>query len=607
MIVSHPHTHEQLKSWRAGNTRQTLALMLIAVGGLSSAQTFVRINQVGFLPSDLKSAVVMSMTEVSGSDCMVVEKGTGKMVLKATLQRTSESYGQFPHVYSVDVTPVRSEGKYVLRVNDRDSAEFSVGVNSYKQYLFHPFAYLREQHCGYNPVFDTVCHTSDGIVVAGPGEGTRVDAVGGYHDASDYLRFLITTSYTSGILLMTYKEYPGLWEDRVDGRGRNGSNGVPDILDEARWGVEWMLKLTPQPGALYHQVADDRDHRFFDLPFRDSSDYGWGAGNGRPVYPVTGAPQGLFEHKNTSTGVSNVAGRTAAVFALASWLWSRDGFDKAFAGILRSKAVELYRMAVEREGSSESVPCRAPYRFHEITYHDDLEWGAAELYRLTSDRRYLTEALRWASLAADTSWMGKDTARHYEYFPYVNVGHYELFEFAPEAIKDSLREYYRRGLERAWKASATNAFGYGVPLIWVSNNLDLGLITQGILYKKMGGGKQYDALTVNARDWIFGRNPWGQSFVVGVPDIGSTPQDIHSAVTRLLGMKLQGAVVDGPVFASIFASLKGLHLSKPDQFAAFQSTWGVYHDDWGDYSTNEPTIDASAALVFVLAAFSGTQ
>ncbi|MEK6651161.1 MAG: glycoside hydrolase family 9 protein [Bacteroidota bacterium] len=566
------------------------------------SQKVTRLSQLGFRPEDHKSAVILSTERITGQAARVREEATGNIVLAVSLNDPEPSYGRFPYTFTVDLTSISREGEYSLLAPGADAVQFRVFRTAFTSHREAPLFYLAQQRCGYNPVYDTLCHTTDGVIVAGPGEGTRVDASGGYHDASDYLRFLITTSYTSGILMMAYKEFPQGWRDSVDGLGKSGANGIPDVMDEARWGLEWMLKLAPAPGVLYHQVADDRDHIYAKFPWRDTTDYGWGKANGRPVYPATGAPQGLGKYQNTSTGVANVAGRTAAVFALGSFLWSQQGWDAPFALKLAERARDLYELGLAKPGCSESVPNRAPYRFHEITWHDDMEWGAAELYRLTREPRYLQDALRWASLAADTSWMGKDTARHYEYFPYVNLGHYAVYEFAPASFRDSLRAYFKRGLERAQRAAQQNAFGYGVPLIWVSNNVNLGLITQAILYRRMGGDDRFDALAAASRDWLFGRNPWGQSFVVGVPADGSTPKDIHHVMTRKVPITATGAVVDGPVFGSIYGSLLGLHLTEPDEFAAFQSQWAVYHDDYGDYSTNEPTIDASAALVFVLAA-----
>jgi len=75
--------------------------------------------------------------------------------------------------------------------------------------------------------------------------------------------------------------------DRFNALGQPYQNGIPDLLDEARWGLEWMLKLHPAPDQLYHQVADDRDHTGARLPQNEIVDYGWGKGGARVVYFAT--------------------------------------------------------------------------------------------------------------------------------------------------------------------------------------------------------------------------------------------------------------------------------------------------------------------------------
>src|SRR5712664_2255331 len=92
----------------------------------------------------------------------------------------------------------------------------------------------------------------------------------------------------------------GLALDRFNGLGQPGGNGIPDILDEARWGLEWMLKLHPVPDQLYHQVADDRDHAGWRLPQDEIVDYGWGKGRARVACFADGQPQGLLQYKSAS-------------------------------------------------------------------------------------------------------------------------------------------------------------------------------------------------------------------------------------------------------------------------------------------------------------------
>ena len=567
-------------------------------------QPVLRLNQLGFRPDDRKSAVFLSEAPVSDIRFRVVNASTEAAGLQSESVPIKAVTGAFLHCRELDFSALRTPGRYVVEMADVKSDTFTVANDVYRKVLSYPLQYLLEQRCGSNPAFGKPCHQHDGIVVDGPHNGKRIDAVGGYHDASDYLRFLITTSYVAGNLLVTYKEFPALWDDRLELNGTANPNGVPDILDEARWGIEWMLKLNPSEGELYHQVADDRDHAFWDLPFRDSTDYGWGRGDARPVYEATGSPQGLFEHKNASTGIANIAGRTSAVFALASFLWREKLGDTEFSALLGRKAKELYNAGKRSYGCSESVPCKAPYRYHEKTFYDDLEWAAAELYRLTGERSYLDEAIAFSLLAADTSWMEKDTTLHYEYFPYVNLGHYELFEFVGEPTRQRLASYYQNGLRSVRRRGLMNPFGYGIPFIWCSNNLAAACVTQALLYRRMTGSDEFDDVLFSARDWLFGRNPWGRSFVIGMPENGKFPADPHSVVGKELGIRLTGALVDGPVYASIFSTLRGLRLARPDELARFQSNFVVYHDDIGDYSTNEPTLDGTEALLFILASFS---
>lgn len=93
--------------------------------------------------------------------------------------------------------------------------------------------------------------------------------------------------------------------------------------------------------------------------------------------------------------------------------------------------------------------------------------------------------------------------------------------------------------------------------------------------------------------------------VIGLPQWGTTPRDPHSVVAKELGVHwLVGGLVDGPVYASIFRNLRGIRLFGPDEYARFNTGLVVYHDDLGDYATNEPIMDGTANLTYLLAALS---
>jgi hypothetical protein len=401
-------------------------------------------------------------------------------------------------------------------------------------------------------------------------------------------------------MLKAYSMFPDQFNDLVDSLGRKGSNGVPDVLDEAVWGLQWILKMHPSPDQLFHQVADDRDHIGWKMPDNDRSDYGWGENSYRVVYFADGRPQGLNEYKSSATGVSNLAGRCAAALAMAYDIFKDNPGMKAFAEKCIRSARTVFELGVTNEGYQQGNSYGAPYRYNEDTWADDMEWGAAELYRATGENKYLEYAKEYALEAATVSWMPHDTADHYRFYPFVNIGHYALYDLVDDEFRDVLAGFYRQGIEATLSRAEQNVYNVGVPFIWCSNNLLTSLITQIIFYEDMTSDLSYHELMTDQLDWLFGVNPWGTSMFTGLPEGGEYPVDVHTSIWALTENEVAGGLVDGPVYSTIFNSLKGLSLSDEDEFAKFQNDYVVYHDDISDYSSNEPTMDGTAGSVIMM-------
>ena len=189
----------------------------------------------------------------------------------------------------------------------------------------------------------------------------------------------------------------------------------------------------------------------------------------------------------------------------------------------------------------------------------------------------------------------------YQWYPFINVGHYELLKQAEGDQQKKVLAYYKKGIEAVWEIAKSNAFYRGIPFIWCSNNLTTSFAIQANWYKQFTNDDQFEELEQANIDWLFGCNPWGTSMVYGLPAWGDTPVDPHSAFTHLKYYPIDGGLVDGPVYGLIYNNLIGIRLYNPDEYAEFQSDLVVYHDDYGDYSTNEPTMDGTASLIYLLA------
>ncbi|MDP9277815.1 MAG: glycoside hydrolase family 9 protein [Gemmatimonadota bacterium] len=564
----------------------------------SSTTAALRINQLGYLPDAPKVAVFCSLTPAEFGD-FVVTDAAGRTVLQrqATL---SKPFGPCVANYRLDFSSLKTPGDYRITAGGITSPVVRVRTNAYAGAADTLLYYMREQRSGFNPLFKTVVHIRDGIVVDDSARaGKFVPVTGGWADASDYLQYVMTSANATFVMLMAYRDHPASFADHFDARGLAGSNGIPDVLDEARHGLQWLVRMFPSDSEMYNQLGDDRDHTYWDVPTNDSADYGWGKGKERPVYPCTGKPQGLFKYKNRSDGLASTAGKYASAFALAASIYSKH--DPDFANKLRQRALSAYAIGKRYPGVCQGAPGRAPYYYEEDNWVDDMELAAAELYALTHERRYLRDALEYASREPVTPWMGADTAKHYQWFPWHNNGHHEIWRNANSADKQIVAEYYRRGLAAVVKR-ADNGFRIGVPFIWCSNNLMASFATQAYLYRRMTGDNQFREYEQAAIDWLFGANPWGVSMVIGLPHDGVFARDPHSVVAKDMHVELTGALLDGPVYSSIYKNLLGISLHDPDEYARFNTGFIVYHDDVGDYSTNEPIMDGTANLSYLLAA-----
>ena len=298
--------------------------------------------------------------------------------------------------------------------------------------------------------------------------------------------------------------------------------------------------------------------------------------------------------------------------------------NKEYSGLLIKKTISAFAFAGKKPGATQTVSVRSPYIYAEDNWVDDMELAYVQYYNSLfsnypgssdpikgSKNDFLQVAFRYAQREPVTPWLGADTAKHYQWYPFINLGHYELaksllkykvHEKYYEAYRDSVIGYYKQGIENVWKKAKQNAFYRGIPFIWCSNNLTTSFAIQCYWFRQLTNDIEFSELEQANFDWLFGCNPWGTSMIYGLPSWGDTPTDPHSAFTHLKNYPIDGGLIDGPVYGSIYKNLIGITLYQPDEYAAFQSDLAVYHDDYGDYSTNEPTMDGTASLIYLLAA-----
>jgi peptidoglycan/xylan/chitin deacetylase (PgdA/CDA1 family) len=607
-----------------------LCTLLLCSGAAGGQTAWIRINQLGYMPHSVKVAVFLSQDGPAAQDSAgigarytvhgvptlnpepctvnrepftVKDAATGNTVFTGRGVPANAGRWGMNTALRLNFSPVERPGAYYIECRGAVSPAFRIDAGAYDGAADFLLNYMRQQRCGFNPYLDTLCHQHDGFMVDHPTRaGEPVDVRGGWHDASDYLQYLPTSANAVFQLLFAWQQTPDktIFRDAHDAAGKKGGNGIPDILDEIRWGLEWMLRMNPEPEVMFNQIADDRDHAKMRNPARDSVDYGWGPGTGRPVFFITGKPQGLRQHKNRTEGVSSSAAKFASAFALGADVFRER--DAPFAALLEEKAAPAFAFAASDLGCTQTVCTVSPYFYEEENYADDMELAAAVHHAVTRDGEWLAKADYWGQLEEVTPWMELGRARHYQFYPFVNLGHFYLARSGDRDIEEKYAGFMKKGLECLLQRAREydDPFLNGIPFIWCSNNLTAAAITQARLYHQASGDPAFLEMEAALRDWLFGCNPWGPSMICGLPENGDSPTRTHSFVSELMHDIPAGGLVDGPIYRHIFESLRGIHLRHDDPYAPFQAGAAVYHDDPGDYSSNEPTMDGTASLGFYL-------
>jgi endoglucanase len=298
----------------------------------------------------------------------------------------------------------------------------------------------------------------------------------------------------------------------------------------------------------------------------------------------------------------NLAGRTAAAFALAAQL-DRTA-DPARGRRELETAAALLAAAKTTNVTEADVVTALPHAFYpESSWRDDVELGYAEL-ALAGVGYGDPRTASWRDAALAFVEPARDTLNLYDVG---TLAHLELARVldVPGPLAD-----VRRVLDRARRRAGRDPFRAAVTY----DDFDaaphaFGLAATAGLYRRLTGDHRYDALGTTQRNWAFGANAWGASLMIGV---GSAyPRCPQHVVANLNGTRhriLRGAVVNGPNDKTLFADGLGEFFDEGrtcprgrDRYAKYTGHGSRYVDDVRSWQTVEPAIDFTAAAALALA------
>ncbi len=541
--------------------KRILFVLLLIFSGCSTAQSngnpkiYIRVNQVGFNTDDVKSAIVLSNINLTGRRFYLVDKVNVK-VFSDFIRNSKGKYASFPYSYEIDFSDFKNKGRFALLIADSKSPQFEISDNVYSGFASYLLKFFEVQRCGpTHPYLHKKCHISDvtSIIENGKERHEIFDVTGGWHDAGDYTKFLNTIAFSTYLLLFSYDFAPEKFSFDLN------KNQVPDILEEAKIGLDWLLRANYKNRKLVTQVQNEKDQKVgWRLPENDPLQFD------RPGFIGIG---------------KNLIGIYVAALALGSKIWENKIHYSEFAEKLKNTAIGFYELINE----SDDLDTTGTGFYRDTKFNGKLSLGAIELYELTGNEKYLQDSENFARKAGTEAWWGWGNV--------ANIADYKIAKYDKAFI-----EFLQKSLIKFKKHSESKVFGEGVDLYWGSNMNLLGVALTNILYKKFTNDNTFDKIEFINRDYILGRNPWGISFIYGKG--ANYTKHFHHQVAYFNKGKLPGGLTGGPVMKKIYGDLN-INYETKDKFSAFQTDDAYYRDDRNDYVCNEPTISANATAVFV--------
>ena len=590
-----------------------IALVACSAGS-APATSPVRLNQLGLLPNGPKRAMLADGSNAPLQWRLLDAKG--QVQASGRTQVFGDDPESHEHVHRIDFSEFRGPGSgYRLVVGAQSSRPFAIVSGPYAElssdalhYFYHSRAgtpidarFVGAQWArpaGHSPERATCISGTDKHGNAWPGCAYTLDVTGGWYDAGDQGKYVVNGGIALWTLQDLYERGRALnrgeiFADRTQ-RIPEAGNRISDLLDEARWEMEFLLKMQvakgthlPLPvgirrntpglrfsevdasGMAHHKVADEH---WTPLPTRPDRD---------------AEPRFLFPPSTAATL------NLAATAAQCARIWR--GIDDAFSARCLSAAERAWAAAKRNPEVYAIDAFDGSGGYGDSDLSDEFYWAAAELLATTGKREYrdavsaspffrnpVPEQPDWASVAP----LGTIT-----------------LALSGDALPRAVQQQLRGAIVRASDGFLADeqGTGYQVPLAgnytWGSNSILLNrAMLMGLAYD-FTGKRRYRGGVIDVMDYLLGRNPLDRSFVTGY---GARPMEhphhrfwAHS-LDSTYPPPPPGVLSGGPnniaMADDVARAMRGT--------CAPQTCWA---DDVRGYALNEIAINWNAPLVWVSA------
>ena len=547
---------------------------MLAITALSASSLFAATayhNQIGFLTKGQKQ---MAVVGAEGKE-IVFKTSSGTEVLKVTAPEAQVWIPAGDTAASlVDFSEIETEGKYQAYIDDEpighpitigDKALEEAGKASIKFFYFQRASTaLEEEYAG---IYARAAGHPDTAVKYHPSTGktdteATFNGAKGWYDAGDYGKYIVNSGISTYTLLQLYQQNKEYY-DTLKLNIPESNNEIPDLLDEIRWNLDWMLTMQDDDGGVFHKLTTKQF-----------------AGT---IMPAKATAQRFAIGKGIEASWD-----FAGVVALASEIYKP--YDPEFA-----------QKCIDAAQKARNWALTHPYDIYEQprdvstgSYTGSVEWASRlwasiEMYRVSGDTSVINEVKALPinnKKAALQSWQNNYMLGVFTIATNPDVFDAEKVDSAT-AIITTMADKYVNSLENN---------GYGVALDksdfnWGSNgiaaNKGMVLIHAYILTKD----EKYLNAARGIVDYILGRNPLDRSYLTGY-GVNPTMNPHHRpSQADSIEAPVPGMIAGGPN-----ASATDCAKSHTDANAVAKS----YYDNSCSYATNEVAINWNAPFAFVI-------
>ncbi len=542
-------------------------------------------NQIGYLPHATKIAVLTHKAD----HFFLCDRKTGENVYEGIVQpfKKERDAASGDIVFHADFSDFCAEGEYFLRAGEILSAPFAISKTIYHQLKIDLLRSYYFQRCGCaltsahaGKYIHGCCHSTPATLLDDP--SVKLDLSGGWHDAGDYGRYVTAAATALAHLLYAFVLFPDRLLTPLD--IPESGNGTPDLLNECRYELTWLLKMQRADGGVFHKVSTWH-HAPFIMPEFDT------------------AP--LFAYAISTPATADFA----AVMALASRVYAP--LDKIFAEKLKNAALRSWDFLENHPEQSAftNPPGSGTGEYGDFCDRDERFWAAAELFSLTGEEKFfdvLSSLFReeFSKTALGYASTGGFGALSFYLSP--------VFEKTDsENLRQQEMNSLRNEIRREFLAEANHCIvlnsksAYPVAMAekdyhWGSNMTVMNrgiLLILGFLFT---GDKKYREAALAQLDYLLGRNALGFCYVTG----HGTHSCLHPHMRTIFADGIEEPI---PGFVSGGPNMHPCDEVGKHQLPANTPPMKSYLDDYACYSLNEVTIYWNSPAVFVTAFFDGEE